>query len=221
MKRKVHTCPFCRERFFPYHELIGLDKRDAIVYSDDYVFVTPDISPISKGHFLIITRHHYNNYAQTPSCVKKSLWKAVNLIKEEVFKNENFLLFEHGASVNEEKSAGNSINHAHVHLIMSESNLLMHVREEKKYIIEIKGSTIDMYAEKYKNHPYIWIMNNNEQSFFKVNHLPSQYLRKKYAELSKMEYSYDWKIEFDNLLSIKQYHENLNLIRSMLEKGKQ
>ena len=84
-------CPFCKESFFPYHKKLGLCIEDAIVFSDEYVFVTPDISPISEGHYLIITWEHYCNFASAPQKVRNSFYNALRFICEKIYKSNDFL----------------------------------------------------------------------------------------------------------------------------------
>ena len=39
---------------------IGLNGTNWTVYEDENVFITPDISPVLKGHFLIVSKEHIN-----------------------------------------------------------------------------------------------------------------------------------------------------------------
>lgn len=201
-------CPFCKESFFPYHKKLGLCIEDAIVFSDEHVFVTPDISPISEGHYLIITWEHYCNFASAPQKVRNSFYNALRFICEKIYKSNDFLLFEHG-STNVKKS-GNSIDHAHIHVIKGKKSILNEVKTQNLFSEQINIS-LEEYAKKYSSNAYIWVLENDSSNFFISLKLPSQYLRKVFKDKYPNDYSFDWRKEYAEQPSLKDYFYNLEL----------
>lgn len=210
---KDNTCPFCKEHFFPYHAKAGLKADEAIIYADDNVFVTPDISPVSEGHYLIVTKHHYCNFAKSPEGVRQSLFRAIRYIREKIFCSEVYLAFEHGST--KIAFAGNSIDHAHVHIIKQEFPLRDAVNKDAKFLEMLTNISLEEYAQKHSHDAYLWILTTGEHStFYKVDSLESQYLRKKVVNLSHLDYTYNWRDEYACKPSKEMYIRNLLLAKS-------
>ncbi len=208
-----NNCPFCKDNFFPYHTQIGLDINDAILYSDDHVFVTPDISPVAVGHYLIITKKHYCNFAISPKAVQKSLFKAMRYVYEKIFLLDCFIAFEHGST--NISYAGNSIDHAHLHIIKGNLSLKEAVEADRKYREKLDAISLQQYSANHAEDSYIWIMSADRVStFYKANSLESQYLRKKVLELAPLNYTYNWRQEYSAKQSIDLYLHNLAMGRS-------
>jgi diadenosine tetraphosphate (Ap4A) HIT family hydrolase len=107
-------CYFC-DGLFQLNKRIGLASEDSIIYQDDNVLITPDIAPVAEGHFLIITKTHWNSFANVDDNTYYSLERAKEYLKRTVFKGKRILFFEHGAV--KENTAGACIDHAHMHVI--------------------------------------------------------------------------------------------------------
>ena len=124
-------CFFCGNRRFSVNKEIGLNCRDWTVYEDENVFITPDVSPIIKGHFLIVSKKHINSFGNGSEEVFLSLEKAKQILKKYVYNKKRVLFFEHGAVISH--TAGGCIDHAHLHAIPLEKNI-----------------DVDAYIDKYK-----------------------------------------------------------------------
>ena len=59
--------------------MLGLEGESSVIYADENVFVTPDIAPVVKGHYLIVTREHINSYGNADEKIYVSLEKAKKL----------------------------------------------------------------------------------------------------------------------------------------------
>ena len=94
---------------------IGLSGTDWGVYEDENVFITPDVSPVLKGHFLIVSKMHINSFGNGSEEIFLSLQKAKEILVEKVYCQEKILFFEHGAVISH--TAGGCIDHAHLHAI--------------------------------------------------------------------------------------------------------
>jgi len=107
-------CFFCNG-LFQLNKKIGLASEESIIYQDDNVFITPDIAPVAKGHFLIISKVHWNSFANADENTYTSLEKAKDFLRNSVFKDTKILFFEHGSV--RKNTAGACIDHAHIHVI--------------------------------------------------------------------------------------------------------
>ena len=55
------SCHFCINIFKKNREQ-GLPEEDSLVYEDENIYVMPDISPLTVGHLLIVSKKHYQGY---------------------------------------------------------------------------------------------------------------------------------------------------------------
>ena len=204
------SCVFCKQNRFFYHKQIGLKYDDAIVYEDDNVFVTPDISPVIKGHYLIITKNHIHGYANANEATMISLKKAIDYLKNKIYKSNEFTFFEHGAI--EEGKAGASINHAHLHVLPGWHEISKIVDNTNVYTKKMRF-TRDNFKEMAESYPYLWISNYHTSYLYSVDKLPSQFLRKIFMEAHETQYTYNWREEFDNQYSLQMYLETLNMVK--------
>ena len=74
-----------------------------------------DIFPVSKGHVLVIPKRHVANYFELTNHEQRALWLLINRCKQIVDKEFHPDGFNIGININEE--AGQTVMHAHVHLI--------------------------------------------------------------------------------------------------------
>ncbi len=85
------------------------------IYEDDNFIAILDISPVTKGHTLIIPKNHYENIFDLPKNIYTELGNVIvklsNILKETLnFKGLNILN-------NNGPVSGQSVLHFHVHLI--------------------------------------------------------------------------------------------------------
>ena len=102
-----NDCVFCK--------IIKEEIKSEKIYEDDNFIAILDIEPRAKGHTLIIPKKHFRNILEMPVTLGNELLEAIkkislNLIKQEKADGINVL-------INNEKSAGQIIFHAHVHII--------------------------------------------------------------------------------------------------------
>lgn len=104
MKSKhSENCPFCNI------------SKNRILFENEKAFAIFDQYPVSPGHTLIISKSHYVNYFELPKSEQVLCWNLVNTIKEnieEVYSPDGYNI---GININE--SAGQTINHVHIHII--------------------------------------------------------------------------------------------------------
>lgn len=209
MKEIENKCVFCENNRFAYHKKIGLRYDNAIIYEDENLYITPDISPVVLGHYLIITKKHIHGYANASEEILESLEKAIVFLKKEVYKNTTITMFEHGAI--KDGTAGASIDHAHLHVVPGTySKLFELVDHEGLHVKKIlyTEAALKMLADKS---PYLWVTSNGQSWLYIVDKLPSQFLRNLFMSMVTTSYDYNWREQYDNKESIEMYKRTLNM----------
>ena len=158
-------------------------------------FVFPTLGPIGiEGYLLIATKQHYLGFGMIPSeqyPELNELIKDTKKIIKEVYKKPT-LIFEHGPRIGEDTKPGKSIDHAHLHVIPADFDIL------KEWSIDLMsrlGNLGQFYRveriegfkrasdliEQEKSYLYVESTNGSqymsEQNFCR----PSQYFRKMVA----------------------------------------
>lgn len=104
---KDSECIFCK--------LANGEIPTNTLYEDNDFRVIFDLSPVSKGHALIIPKNHYRNIydieSETLSKAALLAKKMINVMKDE-FHADGFNVIQ-----NNEESAGQTVFHFHMHLI--------------------------------------------------------------------------------------------------------
>lgn len=95
------SCPLCAP------ELVAL--------SGELVYVQPDPNPVSRGHVLIVTYRHVRSYCDATPEEKAAFIEMIDRAKEWLQEQYSPDAFHIG--VNCGADAGQTIMHAHVHLI--------------------------------------------------------------------------------------------------------
>ena len=97
------TCPFCNIR------------EDRIITFDDLVYGIRDKYPVSPGHTLIVTRRHVSDYFELTDDERRAMQAMLMKMKEMLDAELNPQGYNVGINVG--RSAGQTIDHAHLHLI--------------------------------------------------------------------------------------------------------
>ena len=102
-------CVFC--------EIVaGRRQQEGIVHRDDEVAAFLTIKPRNPGHLLIVPVAHAENFAEVPADTMHAMTDAAKMLAEAIkrtdLKMEGFVL-----QMNTGKAAGQSVFHAHLHLI--------------------------------------------------------------------------------------------------------
>lgn len=169
-------CPFCKETRFNNNKLANLPTEDTILFENENIYVQVDISPLCLGHILIITNEHYLNFFETPKDIKNDVINLKKKIKETYKKiyNTDVLFFEHGSA--QSGYAGTSIDHAHLHCIPYNNDISSTLEKLLGIPIACDILTKDNFHNEFS---YIYIESEKiEKQIYKVEKLPSQFLRK-------------------------------------------
>lgn len=191
--------------------MVGLPVEECVLFESDTLYVGVDISPLCRGHVLLITREHYFNFYELPWRIKKEVQKLQNCLRKlykEIY-GKNILFFEHGS--NKPGTAGSSIDHAHLHCIPFDGD----VKETLDVLLGM-GVECDILKEsEYKNEfSYVYIDDGENKIIYKVENLDSQFLRRILTE-QLHEQDYLWQEKCLNKKSI------VNLEKTIVDlKGK-
>ncbi len=103
-------CPFC------YHEI-----KDRVVAEKNSVVAIPDNHPVTAGHLLIVPKRHVQDYFGLTEAEKKDAGDLIMDLKEHITGHDPSVTgFNIGTNAGE--SAGQTVFHAHIHLIPRRDN---------------------------------------------------------------------------------------------------
>lgn len=96
------NCPFCNV------------AHDRIVLSNDTAVAVRDAFPLTSGHTLVVPRTHVGSLYDLPPESQVDVWELVRSVRQKLFESgvEAFNI-----GVNDGAAAGQTIDHAHVHVI--------------------------------------------------------------------------------------------------------
>jgi ATP adenylyltransferase len=100
----MNPCPFCEI------------SAERIIVEDDVCYAVPDRYPVSPGHTLIIPRRHVASFRDMTS----DEWNSVHTLADDLAKKmqeEDSSVQGFNLGINDGKPAGQTIMHAHIHLI--------------------------------------------------------------------------------------------------------
>lgn len=97
-------CPFCKP-----------DSNLELITESAQSYAIFDQYPVGKGHALIITKKHVPDYFNLSFGQQQGIWLMVNRVKNILIERFNPDGFNVGFNVNE--TAGQSIDHVHIHVI--------------------------------------------------------------------------------------------------------
>lgn len=96
-------CPFCT-----------LDAA-RIVLENEFALALPDGFPVTEGHTLVVPRRHAASLFDLPDEEEAALWKLVALVRGKLLTELRPDGFNVG--LNDGQAAGQTVMHAHVHVI--------------------------------------------------------------------------------------------------------
>src|SRR5689334_20738453 len=96
-------CPFCRL------------ERSRFCLENDFAVALADAFPITQGHSLVVPKRHVTSLFDMPEEEQAALWRLVAQLRSKLItdlKPDGF-----NVGVNDGPAAGQTVMHAHVHLI--------------------------------------------------------------------------------------------------------
>ena len=100
---QVAGCPFC-----------GVPKESVVVESR-HALAIPDKYPVSRGHTLVVPKGHADSLFAYDSETQADTWRLVSSVRDELQSRLGPDGFNVG--INDGKAAGQTVGHAHVHVI--------------------------------------------------------------------------------------------------------
>jgi diadenosine tetraphosphate (Ap4A) HIT family hydrolase len=105
MTAEHEGCPFC-ERIRSRREFLALRPR-AVAFADSH--------PVSPGHCLVVPRRHEPDFFELTLDEQSDIWELVWELRELIEAERHARAFNVG--INAGAAAGQTVDHAHVHLI--------------------------------------------------------------------------------------------------------
>jgi diadenosine tetraphosphate (Ap4A) HIT family hydrolase len=96
-------CPFCH----PENCRIALENDCAVAF--------PDAFPVAEGHMLVVPKRHVASVFEIPDEEQAALWRLVAQVRGKLLSELKLDGFNIG--VNDGPAAGQTVMHAHVHVI--------------------------------------------------------------------------------------------------------
>ncbi|MCI6357833.1 MAG: HIT family protein [Erysipelotrichaceae bacterium] len=120
----MDDCVFCK--------IISGEIPCAKIYEDDDVLAFLDISQTTKGHALVVSKKHYDNFLATPKEIMHKVMDVAQTIGQSQIRN----LKASGVNIltNCYAAAGQTVMHFHVHVIPRYKNsdgLVIEFKENK------------------------------------------------------------------------------------------
>ena len=97
------TCPFCQP------------DSEQIWFEDQTSFVLRDAYPISQGHALVVPKQHIASLYDFPADRQAALWQLVSEARRRI--DEELRPDGFNVGVNDGEAAGQTVMHAHIHVI--------------------------------------------------------------------------------------------------------
>ena len=112
------SCLMCNNCKEIYNNIIKVYNVNNYLFSTENFIVNIDSYPVAKDHILVIPRYHYSSFSSIDIDKSDELENIINKILK-IFKANDYIMFEHGTNIvdKENKICGNSIFHAHLHII--------------------------------------------------------------------------------------------------------
>ncbi|TGD19030.1 HIT family protein [Levilactobacillus suantsaiihabitans] len=90
-------------------------QKTAIVLENDLAKAFWDNHPVRKGHLLIVPKQHYATYFDVPATTRAAMDDLTFQAKQLL--DEKFAPAGYNIGINVEAAAGQTVMHAHIHLI--------------------------------------------------------------------------------------------------------
>jgi len=178
-----------------------------IIYEDNNILITYTVGMFVSGYFLVINKSHHNNFAQYLN-LKESFAATQDFISKLDNAFGKYCYFEHGASDN--ALHGQSINHAHIHLIPCNDDMMKSILEQFDWL-EI--DSYDTMRRFCKSGYFFFEYENRKFVCEDPADIQSQWIRRKvYEKLNVTDKSWDWKQYkgTKELLKTKEVLKSLN-----------
>lgn len=238
MKERLSTvetssknCYFCHDLsaingdpFF--HERVPeRSGQSRLLSRTDNLWCFPDMSPIAENHLLVAPINHVTSFAQLSKEDSCEFGELCNEIRKR-YGVTDLLIFEHGMGLlgDNNEPCGNSVYHAHIHVIPVVNEAVAKVFPEivsqanesfgdRGFSFEVsQDAELPLLLKSYtQNYPYLFVRIGNKCVVYPKTsdiELPSQFLRKVCAETINGQGSF-WNRKDENEEQLKVLHTRL------------
>jgi diadenosine tetraphosphate (Ap4A) HIT family hydrolase len=98
------TCPFCQ-----------ILEGDAVILRTPGAAAFPDAYPVSPGHMLVVPTRHVSDFFDLPADEQAAVWRLVAEVRQRLEAEHGTDAFNVGLNAGD--AAGQTVPHAHVHVI--------------------------------------------------------------------------------------------------------
>lgn len=126
MKNGTYDCPFC-----------STEIKKRVIGENELMFAIYDIYPVSNGHVLVIPKRHCSSYFELSTEEQAAGWSLINEMQQKLKKEFNPDGFNIGVNIGE--AAGQTVWHAHFHLIPRYSGDMENPRGGVRHCVAGKG----------------------------------------------------------------------------------
>ena len=166
-----------------------------IIKETDNFVVFPTIGHFVEGWLLIVPKQHYLSIGALPLNFFGELERIIDKCKNALFSvyGKKSIMFEHGAvGTTSEKRAGQCTNHAHLHIVPAEVDLLDEI--QKTYTPQKIKCLKDLRSKYLKQIPYLFYQNNQGEMYvFDAPIVVSQYFRQLLAKKLNRVDKWNWR----------------------------
>lgn len=205
------SCHFCVDIFKKNREQ-GLPEEDSLVYEDENIYVMPDISPLTVGHLLIVSKKHYQGYGNASLETLNSVNYFLEYYKHKIGER-NYTIFEHGATT--AYHAGASIDHAHIHIVPLEVNMKKELEKEFEKGVRCDLLGLKEFAEKGKSYLFFKAGWDMQGYAYSVGKIESQYLRKLANQFMQKKPDFNWERTYKKEIAYLEFQKTLAWWKSL------
>ena len=220
------SCLMCNNCKEIYNNIIKLYNVNNYLFSTENFIVNIDSYPVAKDHILIIPRYHYSSFSSIDIDKSDELENIINKILK-IFKANDYIMFEHGTNIvdKENKICGNSIFHAHLHIIpniiidpqlVAENLKFKKKKQINEYSILKNNSKNFLNTIKYDlptENNYLLFSNKNNYycipEYDIETNIKSQFFRKLLSDIANNGV-YNWKDNDDFYNNYNVYKTNID-----------
>jgi len=193
----MKNCVFCT--FVSKTDITYNSKRvNTILYEDDLVIIKPALGMSVENYLMVISKKHYNGFAEFRGAEQLKLENLINKICEAYFDYIGVypIIFEHGSLAEGRHSS--SITHAHLHIIPI--NLDTNSKERLFSSLQLQQEKNILGLRILKNKDY-WVYRSEKREYFashSVANAPRSCFIKIIAYQAGCGREYEWRDEKNN-----------------------
>ncbi len=122
----IADCPFCRI------------ESSRLLMISDVAIALADAYPVAEGHTLVVPRRHVGSIYDLPSDQQQALWELVSQVRRVLI--DRFHPDGFNIGFNEGREAGQTVGHAHIHVIPRKKGDVPDPRGSIRWVIADKAA---------------------------------------------------------------------------------